>query len=230
MQIISRQDAKAAGLKRYFNGVKCGRGHWSERLVSDCSCLQCNREKNAARLESKRDLINASRREKRASNPEKHREKDRAYKAERRDEINAKQRANYTANLEKSREYQRAYYKANIEKKRSYARAVQSARYAKNSAPFKAAARKHRAERKRAVPSWFGEFDAFVWEEASSLADIRRMVTGIKWHADHMIPIQADEAFGLHTWNNCQVIPAVLNNSKNNRMMFVNPSEWIGAL
>lgn len=39
---ISRDDAGAAGLKRFFSGVPCKHGHISERLVSCGVCVECN--------------------------------------------------------------------------------------------------------------------------------------------------------------------------------------------
>src|SRR5678816_490891 len=43
-EIISRDDARNAGLKRFYAGVPCIRGHYSERLVSVGSCGSCMRE------------------------------------------------------------------------------------------------------------------------------------------------------------------------------------------
>ena len=39
--IISRQEAKERGLKRYFTGLKCIRGHISERTTNDKHCIIC---------------------------------------------------------------------------------------------------------------------------------------------------------------------------------------------
>jgi hypothetical protein len=41
MDILSRRDALLLGLKRYFTGVPCGRGHVCERRVKDCECVEC---------------------------------------------------------------------------------------------------------------------------------------------------------------------------------------------
>lgn len=38
-----RADAKAAGAKHYFTGVRCGRGHLAERYVTDGKCVVCSR-------------------------------------------------------------------------------------------------------------------------------------------------------------------------------------------
>ena len=43
-EIISRKEAKAKGLKRFFTGKPCpSKGHISERLVSNRGCCECNR-------------------------------------------------------------------------------------------------------------------------------------------------------------------------------------------
>ncbi len=41
LQVISRADAMALGLKRYFTGEPCKRGHVAARLVNDCGCVEC---------------------------------------------------------------------------------------------------------------------------------------------------------------------------------------------
>jgi hypothetical protein len=43
MEIISRQEAKARGLKRYFTGEPCPKGHVTERHVSSGTCCECTR-------------------------------------------------------------------------------------------------------------------------------------------------------------------------------------------
>jgi 5-methylcytosine-specific restriction endonuclease McrA len=43
--VILRAEAKAAGLKRYWNGKACKNGHISERLVSNGGCLVCGHSK-----------------------------------------------------------------------------------------------------------------------------------------------------------------------------------------
>lgn len=44
--VISRQEAAEKGLRRYFTGMPCSKGHVAERLVSTQSCCQCQRELN----------------------------------------------------------------------------------------------------------------------------------------------------------------------------------------
>jgi len=54
MKRTSRADAIASGLKRYFTGEPCGRGHVAERRVSDHTCLECARLKDASPAERER--------------------------------------------------------------------------------------------------------------------------------------------------------------------------------
>lgn len=119
--------------------------------------------------------------------------------------------ADYRAeNREYFRAYNRAYASANLEQFR-----------AKNAT--------RRAARRCAVPLWFSELDDFVIQEAADLCRRREAVTGFAWHIDHMIPLQARIACGLHCAANFQVIPAYLNLWKRNRMLLTRPGEWIGG-
>lgn len=54
MEIISRTEAEAKGLTRYFSGEPCSRGHVSERYLS-MHCVQCHKEKRKERYESDPD-------------------------------------------------------------------------------------------------------------------------------------------------------------------------------
>jgi hypothetical protein len=45
MEVISRKEAKALGLKRYFTGKPCKRPHITERLTSNKHCVDCERER-----------------------------------------------------------------------------------------------------------------------------------------------------------------------------------------
>lgn len=45
MELISREEAKALGLKRYFTGNPCPKGHVSERFVSTFQCCACLKDR-----------------------------------------------------------------------------------------------------------------------------------------------------------------------------------------
>jgi hypothetical protein len=76
-EIISRKEAIRSGLKRYFTGKPCKRGHIAERFVSGQRCLGCAQEWRKANAERLADIQSAWR----ARNPDKVRELQRAWKA-----------------------------------------------------------------------------------------------------------------------------------------------------
>ncbi|PWC10660.1 hypothetical protein B4923_16195 [Brenneria roseae subsp. americana] len=162
------------------------------------------------------------------------------------------QRKCYEKNAAAVREKSKAYYHANKYSRRVVARSY----YQRNKEVIKAASRRRsadkpdecritaaawrernrervreyqsrrRAVKRNAVPVWFGEWDAFVIQEAYALIKEREADTGIKWQVDHMIPLQAKKACGLHCASNIQVIPECLNLMKRNLMILTEPFQW----
>ena len=84
-RIICRDEARALGLKRYFTGAPCKRGHVAERYVSSCRCMECDRvlalEWRVANLEKARERERAAAYKYRVVNPEKAREHQRRWLA-----------------------------------------------------------------------------------------------------------------------------------------------------
>ncbi len=87
--IISRKEARDAGMLRYFTGKPCKHGHITERQVSSGNCFQCSREHG---LEVNREGC----KRRYHANKELVAQKYRAYYLKRRDYM-----------LERAREYQR---------------------------------------------------------------------------------------------------------------------------
>lgn len=76
---------------------------------------------------------------------------------------------------------------------------------------------KYRHIRKRAAPLWLTvdhqkEIDAFYY-----LARDLEIISGQKYHVDHITPIKGKLVCGLHVPWNLQILPADLNLSKGNR-------------
>jgi hypothetical protein len=67
-------------------------------------------------------------------------------------------------------------------------------------------------------------------KESADLCRMRKLATGIEWNVDHMIPLQAKKASGLHCAANIQVIPEALNLSKQNKLVLTTPCEWVNLI
>ena len=72
---------------------------------------------------------------------------------------------------------------------------------------------------KEARVSWDTELTEFVVLEARKLNKLREVLTGIKWHLDHILPLKGANVCGLHVWNNLMCIPACLNLEKSNKLL-----------
>ena len=76
---------------------------------------------------------------------------------------------------------------------------------------------KYRATKQNRTPIWV---DAIYIERIKTqykLAEILSKLTGIKYHVDHIIPLNGKKVSGLHVPSNLQVIPASVNHLKNNK-------------
>lgn len=119
-----------------------------------------------------------------------------------------------------------SWWNSSRERVRDYALHYQK----NNPHVFRPANAKRRALERGRLPAWFGEFDEFVMTEAANLALLRAEATGTRWHVDHLIPLRARKASGLHCAHNLQVIPEFLNLAKGNRLWLTVPGEYIAHL
>lgn len=59
--IISRQEAKALGLRNYFTGTPCKNGHIAKKRTTSRNCVDCERERDRKRGNRKSKLPNYER-------------------------------------------------------------------------------------------------------------------------------------------------------------------------
>jgi hypothetical protein len=119
--IISRDEAKALDLKRYFTGKPCRHGHIAERNVRSGRCLECFREyqqeyqhaRRAANLEKVREREREAARKHRTVDPEGYRSQQAAWRAANKEKIAAYKRQWYLKNKRKVRSQQAAWRAAN---------------------------------------------------------------------------------------------------------------------
>ena len=80
-----------------------------------------------------------------------------------------------------------------------------------------AKASKRRATLLNATPSWVAKEELYAIEELYTQAKELERLTGIKFHVDHVIPLQGKLCTGLHTVSNLQIVTAHENLRKGNR-------------
>jgi len=186
MKIISRQEAKSRGLTRYFTGKPCKHGHVAERLIGNSGCAECDR----LRAKAKNAAWVAKNPEKRKAQKKRHYEKNKP-----------KVLAACAEYREANKEAICAYFK----------------RYKQeNKAKVNAISRRRNAAKKQRTPAWLTADDFWIMKEVYKLAQLRSRLTGIKWHVDHIVPLQGKTVSGLHVPTNLQVIPYKDNILKGN--------------
>lgn len=223
-KIISRKDAKAAGLTRYFTGKPCPSGHVAERAAHNGECIDCK---------------NAAKKAWRAKNPEKVRKQKIDGYYRNRESILERWKQKYAENPEpkktRANEWRKANPEAHLKKNNAWRSANRDKDHAwgkqwrdKNKDKVRAGMAKRKAAKRRALPSWYSkEWDDFVLREAVRLCRQRERLFSFKWHIDHMIPLRAKTASGLHCADNLAVIPDQLNLKKQNRMIYTLPGSWL---
>ena len=118
--LISRDDAKARGLKKYFTGLPCAHGHIDFRTTSSTQCRSCKSEiaKNAYAADpapAKRRALEWSK-----QNPEKRRAQCTLFRETNPASAKAAQRKYRAKIVDKIREDNRAWWQSNPEKVKGY--------------------------------------------------------------------------------------------------------------
>ena len=175
--------------------------------------------------EEHKEAVRLSREKWRKANPDKDRLSKELYNQRNAEKVRAMRRIWKSANKKKLALASKLYRERNLANclarelayraKNRERENQRTARWAKNN-PARVAflARKHQTAKRNATPKWANEF--FI-EEAYLLAALRTKLTGIKWHVDHIVPLQHPLVCGLHVEQNLQVIPAEHNRVKSNR-------------
>lgn len=193
MNIVSRQDALVAGLKRYFTGAQCPHGHTSARYVSTMQCIECIKAYAPKWQKAHPAQTAATTRKWRKANPERMKERKSASQKRNRASANARQQRYVEANREAVYARTEAWAKAN---------------------PGKVTARamRYHADRLQRTPAWADQ-DAIT--RMYELAAVFRGI-GLDLEVDHDIPLRGKRVSGLHVHDNLLLIHATRNKQKSN--------------
>ena len=148
--------------------------------------------------EKNKDKLRAYRRAWRRDNPDKRKEQNKRYAKKHPDVLKAKSLRWRKANPERAAEVSR---KTRLKCK---------ARVLANKA-------KYRASKRNRTPKWVDKEHLWLIKQAYELAVLRKKITGIEWHVDHIVPLNGKIVSGLHVIENIQVIPGKENYLKNNK-------------
>lgn len=232
---LPRNRAIEIGSKTYVDPWACKRGHFTHKLVSRRVCYECSSSASRNHMRRKyadpdyREVMLAKRKEKY------HRDDDyrkkisdahKRYYEENAEEVRARVKRYAKNNPEKLRSSYLRYYEENRESLIEYQKYYREANPEKVSAWF-ATSRARRRERFIDLTDDLEELNQLCMEEAYHSAKERSEMFGFDWHVDHMVPLQADEASGLHIYSNIQVIPAHLNQFKHKKMIYTEDLEWL---
>lgn len=207
----SRQAAIAGGHKRYFTGLPCKSGHVAQRYASGV-CTACGLENSEKYRRKYPQRIKAS--FKSCMSKEASIERRRAWVQSNRDSIKEKARAWGAANRDRKNEVAQRWRDAN----RDVVRAA--AKRARQKDPARECAKvvRRQAAKISATPRWLSEQHHAEMRSIYQQASATSAFFGVKFHVDHAVPLRGVDVCGLHVPWNLQVIPALENHRKSNRL------------
>jgi len=230
MEIITKQEAIAQGLRHYFTGEPCKHGHTSERYTVNGACAQCTKEsskKRMARIYSdpeEYEAFNAHKRDKRREFYYRHRER---LNAERRDkwandeEFRNKMKAMQADYIKRTEYYnsdtRRQWAENNKDKRTEYERRWRE----NNVGTSKYLGYLYRRRKRAAMPPWADkEAIKKMYEKVARMNRLagRNTPGRCAFHVDHIIPLHGENVCGLHIPANLRIMRASDNIRKGNKL------------
>lgn len=188
---ITRADARAQGLKRFFDGTACAEGHIAERLVSSRVCVECNRQRARA---------NYKPHPKRTKSPAELKAYKSAWYQANKDRVRPARLARYADQRKDRVAYSKAWAEANVDKAREHSRIGRRNRRAR----AKAAGGTHTAADLTEILKAQGHRCAYC------RADLRKTPK----HVDHIVPLARGGSNGRA---NLQYLCQPCNQTKNSK-------------
>lgn len=195
MKTLSRAEAKQRGLSRYYTGKPCIKGHVEQRLVSNGRCAKCLSMSTAARIKERYHTDPVFR--------------DACIKRSQ-DKYEAEGAVWYWNNVQQAAEINKRWIRNNKEK-----HLISKARWRANNKERLAFLQSNRRSRQlQAMPSWA---NAEAIQQFYTEAARQTEQTGVQYTVDHIIPLNGNNACGLHVETNLQLLTLSENSAKGNK-------------
>lgn len=202
--IITRSEALEKGLKRYFTGKPCPKGHIFQRHVSSKGCIACARQSPAHLRASKRWQQTSP----------KAKEVHKRFREKHRERRNADARARYAADPQKACDRVADYRRRNPDQDRNYYERTKDKSFEK--------ARRRRAQKMQAEGEYkLSDVNRIYGQQKGKCANCRVQLRD-KYHIDHIIPLSKG---GTNYPKNLQILCGTCNRKKYNH----DPIEWAQA-
>jgi hypothetical protein len=202
MELVTWSEAKASGLKHYFTGKPCKRGHIALRQTSALRCMECAKEKQAERMKD----------------PEK-----RAKQIKIVTEYNKKRRATDPEFKMRDNEYRKEWTRKKMQDPEYAVKVIEQGRVASakrraispSSNRFKAA--NYKISKYKRIPSWLTKEDRIKMKSVYAMRDwLNWTVPNGNYQVDHIIPLRGKSVSGFHVPENLQIIRGSDNARKGN--------------
>ena len=207
---ISRAQAKAQGIKRYFTGKPCKHGHIAARQTSNGECAECARVRLERRNHANPERFAREARERYQADPEKYRAKGRDFYGANTERCKAWSKAWKDKNKDQVAAYSAKYREGNPELYRINARN----QYRKNPAAYK----QRSAQRIMEIQQ---EYNALSKADQQRIDAIYATANALNardgansWHVDHIYPRKLG---GKHHPDNLQILTATENLRKGSK-------------